>query len=283
VIDSSVITTGKLVDGAVTEAKLSSAVQTKLNAADAVTSVAGRTGDVVLARGDVGLGNVDHTSDATKNSAAVALTNKDLTSGTNTFPTLNQNTTGSAAKWTTARNLAGNSVDGSANVPFANKFIVQGTVDSGLPNAQFLGALGTGLLKNTTTTGVLSAATAGTDYTTPTDTETMTNKRITKRTATIASTATPTINTNNLDGYSITALATAITSFTTNLSGTPTDKQTLWIDITDNGSSQSITWGASFASSGTVALPTSTVSGVRLDIGFVWNTVTSKWRCVSVA
>lgn len=93
-----------------------------------------------------------------------SLTNKDLTSGTNTFPTFNQNTTGSAAKWTTARNLAGNSVDGSANVAFANKFIVQGTTDSGLSGAQFLGALGTGLVKNTTTTGVLSIATSGTDY-----------------------------------------------------------------------------------------------------------------------
>ena len=72
------------------------------------------------------------------------------------FPTLNQNTTGSAAKWTTARNLAGNSVDGSANVTFSNKFIVQGTSDAGLTAAQFLGALGTGLLKNTTSTGVLT-------------------------------------------------------------------------------------------------------------------------------
>lgn len=79
-------------------------------------------------------------------------------------PTLNQSTTGSAAKWTTARNLAGNSVDGSANVAFANAFIVQGTADSGLSGAQFLGALGTGLVKNTTSTGVLSIAVAGTDY-----------------------------------------------------------------------------------------------------------------------
>lgn len=86
------------------------------------------------------------------------LTNKDLTSGTNTFPTFNQNTTGSAAKWTTARLLAGNSVDGSANVAFANKFIAQGTTDTGLSGAQFLGALGTGIVKNTTTTGVLSIA-----------------------------------------------------------------------------------------------------------------------------
>lgn len=65
-----------------------------------------------------------------------------------------------APKWSTARNLAGNSVDGSANVLFANKFIVQGTTDAGLSAAQFLGALGTGILKNTTTTGVLSIAIA---------------------------------------------------------------------------------------------------------------------------
>ena len=66
-----------------------------------------------------------------------------------------------AAKWVTARNLAGNSTDGSADVPFANKFIVQGTADSGLSGAQFMGALGTGILKNTTSTGVLSAAAYG--------------------------------------------------------------------------------------------------------------------------
>jgi hypothetical protein len=72
------------------------------------------------------------------------------------------NTTGSAAKWTTARLLAGNSVDGSANATFANKFIVQGTADTGLSAAQFLGALSTCILKNTTTTGVLSCA-AGSD------------------------------------------------------------------------------------------------------------------------
>lgn len=43
-------------------------------------------------------------------------------------------------------------------------FILQGTSQSGAPNAQFLGALATGLVKNTTTTGILSIATSGTDY-----------------------------------------------------------------------------------------------------------------------
>lgn len=119
----------------------------------------------------VGLGNVNNTSNATERAATAALTNKDLTGAGNTFPTFNQNTTGSAAKWTTARTLAGNSTDGSTNVAFTNKFIVQGTTDAGLSGAQFLGALGTGLVKNTTTTGVLSIATAGTDFYAPGSTD----------------------------------------------------------------------------------------------------------------
>jgi hypothetical protein len=50
-----------------------------------VTTVAGRTGDVVLTKTDVGLGNVDNTSDATKNSAAVTLTNKTINGANNTL------------------------------------------------------------------------------------------------------------------------------------------------------------------------------------------------------
>jgi hypothetical protein len=68
----------------------------------------------------VGLGASDNTSDATKNSATAALTNKDLTSGTNTFPTLNQNTTGSAGKLTTARNINGVAFDGTAAITVAD-------------------------------------------------------------------------------------------------------------------------------------------------------------------
>lgn len=102
-----------------------------------------------------------------------------------------------------------------------------------------------------------------------------------KRTGTVASSATPTINTDDVDIYLITALAVAITSMTTNLSGTPKEGQTLWIAITGTAS-RAITWGASFESS-TIPLPTTTLGTSRLDVGFVWNTVTSKWRCVAVA
>lgn len=112
-------------------------------------------------------------------------------------------------------------------------------------------------------------------------TDTLTNKRITKRTGTTTSSATPTINTDNVDFYSITAQTADITSFTTNLSGTPTTAQTLWIAITGTAA-RAITWGSSFEGS-TVALPTTTVSTNRLDVGFVWNDVTSKWRVVATA
>lgn len=113
-------------------------------------------------------------------------------------------------------------------------------------------------------------------------TATLTNKRVTRRAPAVTQSATPTINTDNTDVAHITGLAQAITSMTTNLTGTPVEGDTLRIDFTDNGTARAITWGTSFEAS-TVALPTTTVISTRLDVGFVWNTVTSKWRCVAVA
>ena len=75
-----------------------------------------------------------------------------------------------------------------------------------------------------------------------TDTQTLTNKRVTGRVTSEASSATPTINTDNSDAHSITALAVAITSMTTNLTGTPTNFQKLIIRIKDNGTARAITW-----------------------------------------
>jgi hypothetical protein len=57
----------------------------KVDNTDAVTSVAGQTGAVVLTKTDVGLNNVDNTSDAQKNSAAAVLTNKTINGMNNTL------------------------------------------------------------------------------------------------------------------------------------------------------------------------------------------------------
>lgn len=115
-----------------------------------------------------------------------------------------------------------------------------------------------------------------------TNSQTLTNKRITPRVSTEASSATPTINTDDVDAHSITALAAAITSMTTNLSGTPTNFQKLVIRIKDNGTARGITWGTGFEARG-VALPTTTVLSKVLTLGFIYDTVTSKWGCVASA
>jgi hypothetical protein len=107
------------------------------------------------------------------------------------------------------------------------------------------------------------------------------NFRHLKRTGTVASSATPTINTDVVDYYSITALAANITSFTTNLTGTPNDADELVVSITDDGTARTIAWGSAFEASAE-ALPTTTIISERMDILFRWNTVTSKWRLIDV-
>jgi hypothetical protein len=99
--------------------------------------------------------------------------------------------------------------------------------------------------------------------------------------ASTANSATPTLNTDNYDMMVITGQSVAITSFTTNLTGTPVNGQRLWIAITGT-TAIAITWGASFESSN-ITLPATTVTTNRLDIGFVWNAATSKWRCIAFA
>jgi len=140
----------------------------------------------------------------------------------------------------------------------------------------------TGLLKAvdiTSGSGVSTLPTTSDTLVGKTTTDTLTNKRTTKRAPTVTQSATPTINTDVTDVAHITGLAQAITSMTTNLSGTAVEGDTLRIDITGTAA-RAITWGDSFEAS-TVALPTTTVTTARLDVGFVWNTVTSKWRCVA--
>lgn len=113
-------------------------------------------------------------------------------------------------------------------------------------------------------------------------TQTLTNKRISRRVVTTTQSATPTINTDNTDLSSITGLAQAITSFTTNLSGTPGIGDFLEIQITDNGTARALSFGTSFSAS-TVALPTTTVISTLLHILFEWDSGSSKWVCVAVA
>lgn len=113
-------------------------------------------------------------------------------------------------------------------------------------------------------------------------TNTLTNKRVVPRITTITSSATPTINTDNCDAVTITALAAAITSMTTNLSGTPNNFDPLVIRLKDDGTGRAITWGTSFEDAGGT-LPTTTTASKILTVGFLYNSVAAKWDCVSSA
>lgn len=113
-------------------------------------------------------------------------------------------------------------------------------------------------------------------------TQTLTNKRITPRVTAIASSATPTFDTDTCDFLDITALAVNITSMTSGMTGTPTRGQRLTVSILDDNTPRTISWGSGFEAKG-VAMPTTTVAGKVLTVGFIWNTITSKWGCVASA
>lgn len=111
-------------------------------------------------------------------------------------------------------------------------------------------------------------------------TDTLTNKRVSPRVVAVTVSATPTINTDNGDIFTITSQNAAITSMTTNLSGTPTSGQKMLVEILDNGSARAITWGASYAS-GPATLPTTTIVSKWLYVGLEWSASRSKWICMA--
>jgi hypothetical protein len=117
---------------------------------------------------------------------------------------------------------------------------------------------------------------------TTSNTVTFTNKRNTPRPVTITSAATPAIDTDNLD-IAVLLLATNVTSFTTDLTGTPQAWEKFILALTDNGSSHTLAWGTSFESGNSFTLPTSTNgTAVLVLLGFTWNPATSKWRLIAV-
>ena len=92
--------------------------------------------------------------------------------------------------------------------------------------------------------------------------------------------ATPTLNTDAYGVFHFTVVSTDITSMTTNLSGTPVDGDSIRISFTDNGTARAITWGLGFEDASST-LPHSTIATIRLDVGFIWDSETNKWRCVA--
>ena len=114
-------------------------------------------------------------------------------------------------------------------------------------------------------------------------TQTLTNKRITPRIGTIADAATITPTGDDSDQYNVTALAQAATIAAP--SGTPTNGQKLVIRIKDNGTARALTWTTSsgaYRAIG-VTLPTTTVINKTVYIGCIYNVADTFWDVVAVA
>lgn len=202
----------------------------------------------------------------------------------------------------TAASLTAGSVTTNANLTGAVTSVGNATLLGSFTSASLSGALtdetGSGAAVFGTSPTIASPTFSGTiagTYTiggTPTfpaavtqnaSTQTLTNKRITRRLTTVnAPGATPTTNSDNDDIANFTGVATAITSMSTNLSGTPVDGDLLEFRFTDNATPQAITWGAKFGST-TVTLPTTTVSSTMLRVLVEWNATASLWQCVATA
>lgn len=100
------------------------------------------------------------------------------------------------------------------------------------------------------------------------------------RSVTIASSATPTPNCDTTDRYEITGQAVAAVFGAP--TGTPGDGQKLLYWITDNGTAQDLTWNAIFKAQG-ITLPTATVLGKLLIVGFMYDATQVKWLGVATS
>ena len=113
------------------------------------------------------------------------------------------------------------------------------------------------------------------------NTVTLTNKRITEREVTIASSATPTPNSDITDIYTVTALAEAATFGAP--TGTPTQGQTLLIRIKDDSwGPWALSWNAIYRAGTDIAKPTTTVTGKTMYVGFIYSTTDTKWDLIMV-
>jgi len=114
-------------------------------------------------------------------------------------------------------------------------------------------------------------------------TTTFTNKKIEPRVVTAASYTTDTgtsLSVATCDVFQVTAQAGALKF--NNPGGTPVAGQKLIIRVKDDGTARALTYDTQFRASSDLALPTTTVLGKTLYMGFMFNLTDTKWDLLAV-
>jgi hypothetical protein len=246
---------------------LSSNVVSAINSTSNITTTANIAGNYFIGNGAALTGIIAE--------AGAAITNGTSNVVVSASSNITANVAGSAiATFATTGVFVTGVVSATGNVS-GNRFLGNGSQLTGVVTSV---GTGTGLTGGpVTSTGTISI-----DSTVVTldGVQILTNKRITPRVSTPVVAGTYEINTDSFDMVVITGQNVNITDVTT--TGTPTNGQKLWFSVTGTATRTILFNSANFESS-TVTLPTTTVSTNRLDVGFVWNVATGKWRCVAQA
>ena len=203
-------------------------------------------------------------------------------------PTLNQNTTGTAANVTgtvaVANGGTGLTSGTSGGVLY---YSATGTLASSAAlaaNALVVGG-GAGVTPATVTTGsgVLTAlaanANAAAGVVTGTGTATLQNKRIDPRVVSTTTATTLTPDVSAADQYAYTALASGLTINAP--TGTPVDGDKLIFRLLDNGTTRALTWNATYTVIGTT-LPTATTASKMIYVGCIYNAANTRWDVIAV-
>jgi hypothetical protein len=161
---------------------------------------------------------------------------------------------------------AGTLVGTSDTQTLTNKILTSPVINT--PTGIVKGDVGLGSVDNTSDASKNSA------------TATLTNKRVTPRVTSAASSATPTPNADTDDQFQLTALAAAAAFAAP--TGTPTEGQPMILRIKDNGTARALTWNAIYRAVG-VALPTTTVLSKTMYIGMRYNATDTKFDVLAVS